>query len=73
MKSTSIIAIIAIASLFIACREEKKENSDVVIGPGKMPNLARDLAGNFYVVYGTGIVSCTPRQMTRVKLFLHRK
>jgi len=54
MKSTSIIAIIAIASLFIACREEKKENSDVVIGPGKMPNLARDLAGNFYVVYGTG-------------------
>ena len=54
MKPTSIIAIIATALFFIACREEKKENNDLVIGPGKMPNLTRDLSGNFYVVYGTG-------------------
>jgi len=54
MKPTSIIAIIATALFFIACREEKKENGDLVIGPGKMPNLTRDMAGNFHVVYGTG-------------------
>jgi len=32
----------------------KENNGDQLIGTGKMPNLAGDNDGNFYIVYGTG-------------------
>ena len=33
---------------------EKKENSDVVIAQGKMPNMVRDKRHNIHIVYGSG-------------------
>jgi hypothetical protein len=54
MKTTTLITIIATALFVVSYKEQKKkENGNLIIGTGQMPNVARDKAGNFYVVYGS--------------------
>jgi len=54
MKTSILIASISIIVFGVSCKEQKKkENRDLFIGNGKMPNLSRDNAGNFHVAYGT--------------------
>jgi hypothetical protein len=55
MKTTLLIGIIAITVFGVSCKEQKKKmGTNLIIGQGKMPHLAIDGAGNFYIVYGTG-------------------
>ncbi len=55
MKASLLIASILIIVLGISCKEQKKkENTDLLIGKGQMPNLARDSDGSFHVAYGIG-------------------
>ena len=50
MKSSSILFI---ALLFlISCREDETGIHKSVIGPGQMPNVARDNEGKMHIVYG---------------------
>jgi len=54
MKASLIIALFATTLFSISCKEQKTVNNDLIIGAGRMPNLARDTDGNFHVVYGIG-------------------
>ena len=47
-------AIIMAILLASGCRESQQQYTSHVIGQGKMPNLAGNDAGMFYVVYGSG-------------------
>jgi|GEM_PF-2921504 len=46
MKASLIIALFVTSLFFIRCKEQKKVNNDLIIGAGKMPNLARDMEGD---------------------------
>jgi len=55
MKTGLLIGLFAAMVLGISCKEQKKsERGDLIVGAGKMPNLARDNAGNLFVVFGSG-------------------
>jgi hypothetical protein len=47
-------ALIIAALLCSGCSEPRQKYGSYVIGSGKMPNIASDDAGNFYIVYGAG-------------------
>jgi hypothetical protein len=56
MKTFIKISVIILATIVMGgCKEQqKKENSDLLIDNGQMPNLASDNTVNFYVTYGVG-------------------
>ena len=54
MKTSYIFPILLMLVFITACRQQqKKTDRDQLIGAGKMPNLAGDNDGNFYIVYGS--------------------
>ena len=63
MKATLLIAIISVIVFGISCKEQKnKESGDMLIGNGKMPNMARDNAGNSMWLMEPAIVLCMQLQ-----------
>lgn len=49
-----VILFLFISIVHIICYAQASNNNDVVIGKGKMPNIARDKFNNIHLVYGTG-------------------